>query len=482
MSDSTPSAGAPRLRRALGLRDLVLLNVACIVGLSNLAQVAQFGWGSLSLYALAALVFLVPSGVAVAELNARMPEEGGFYRWVRTAFGEGHGYVAAWTYWLSTIVYLPGVVVLVAVSALYTFGERHLGLAEDPAYTSAACIALVWIVTGLNLLGVHRAKWIQNVGAAATGGAVLLLIVVAAVQVSRTGSAHAVTPAAFVPDLADFDVLPFFAMLAFGFGGLELAPVMAGEVVEPRRTLPRALWIAAALVCAIYMLGTGALIAAVPEGEVDVVSGVVQALHELGGALGAPLVGVAGAVLVALGTLGLFGAWLTGAARVPFVIGLDHYLPEVFGRVHPRTGAPWVALVVQAVVLTGLLVASSAGATVKEAYLVLLDMSIILYFVPFLYIFAALVSHVRRDTGGAGTFPWLRSRPGLVWLVAGSGFGITALSAVLSAVPSGEVESGGMFVSKVLGGAVLLTGVGMVFYRPAATPLPRTDRLPAGER
>lgn len=482
MSQASNRQQPSGLRRALGLRDLVLLNVACIVGLSNLAQVAQFGWGSLVLYVLAALVFLVPSGIAVAELNARMPEEGGFYRWVRTAFGEGHGYLAAWTYWLSTIVYLPGVVVLVAVSVLYAFGERYLGMAEDPIYTTGVCIALVWLVTALNLLGVHRAKWVQNLGAAATAGAVLLLVVVAALQVSRTGSAHAVTPAAFLPDLTDLGILPFFAMLAFGFGGLELAPVMAGEVVEPRRTLPRALWIAAALVAAIYMLGTAALIAAVPEGEVDVVSGVVQALHELGVSLGLPQIGVLGALLVALGTLGLFGAWLTGAARVPFVIGLDRYLPEAFGRVHPATGAPWVALLVQAVVLTGLLVASSAGATVREAYLVLLDMSIILYFIPFLYIFAALVRHVARDTGGEGTFHALRTRPWLLWLVAGSGLGITALSAVLSAVPSGEVENGPLFVSKVLGGALLLTGVGMLFYRPSSAAAGGRGSLPAGDR
>ena len=97
----------PRLHRALNLRDLVALNVACIVSLSSLAQVAQFGFGSLSLYLLAIALFLIPSGLMAAELNARMPEEGGFYLWTRRAFGDWHGYVAAWSYWLSNIVWLP---------------------------------------------------------------------------------------------------------------------------------------------------------------------------------------------------------------------------------------------------------------------------------------------------------------------------------------------------------------------------------------
>ena len=83
----------PQLKRTLGLRDLIMLNVSCMVGLASLPQVAQFGLGSIALYVLAIIMFVIPCGLMIAELNARIPEEGGFYLWTKMAFGDFHGYI-----------------------------------------------------------------------------------------------------------------------------------------------------------------------------------------------------------------------------------------------------------------------------------------------------------------------------------------------------------------------------------------------------
>jgi len=464
MSEPQSKAHGPELHRALGLRDLVLLNIALIVGLSSLAQMAQFGYGSLALYVLAAVAFLIPSGLAVAELNARMPEEGGFYLWTREAFGDLHGYVAAWTYWLSNIVWMPTILLLMSVSCLYAGGEKWISLADDPWYNGAVCLVFIWLVTLLNFVGLERAKWIQNVGATATWVCVGLLLVVGTVFVSRFGSVHPWSAGKLIPDLGDASLLPFFAIAAFCYGGLELAPVMAGEIREPKRNIPRAIVISSIAVLLLYVSGTLMLIFTVSEGEVGVIEGVAQSFHEVGLAFDSPWIGVAGALLVFLSTAGLFGSWMTGTARIPFVVGLDRYLPAAVGRIHPRWGSPWVSLLLQGVVLTLLFLASIVGSTVKEAYLVLLDMSIILYFIPILYLFAAFLRHVRRETGGAGLFPRFRRAGVAVWAVAAAGFGITLLSTVVSAIPSKEVEKPVLFVLKVVGGAVVLIGAGLVVY------------------
>ena len=466
-----------RLPRTLNLRALVALNVACIVGLSSLAQVAQFGFASLPLYVFAILVFLIPSGLMVAELNARMPEEGGFYLWTRTAFGDLHGFMAAWTYWLSSIVWLPTVVLLVSISSLYVLGESWLGLADNPWYNGLVCVGILWLTIALNILGMERAKWVQNVGATATWVCVGLLSVVGLVFVSQHGSVQPFSAGKLVPDLTDLSVLPFFGVVAFCFGGLELAPVMAGEIHDARRNVPRAIVISSIAVGLFYIVGTLMLIFTVAEGEVGVIEGVAQAFHEVGRSLGVPGIGPIGAILVALSTMGLFGAWMSGTARVPFVIGLDRYLPRALGRVHPRWGSPYVALLLQGVVLTALVIASIVGSTVKEAYLVLLDMSIILYFIPFLYMFAALVWHLHHDTGGEGMIPMFQRSKAAVWTVAVMGFGVTLFSTIISAVPTGEVENKGLFVAKVVGGAALLIGAGLVVYyvrRRNATLVPRS--------
>ncbi len=461
---TTQQKSQPTLKRSMRLRDLVLLNVSCVVGLSSLAQVAQFGFASLTLLAFAFATFLVPCAIMVAELNARMPEEGGFYLWTRSAFGDRHGYLVAWCYWLSNIVWLPTVLLFFSVSCLYVFGDQALVYADHPWYIGMVCIGTLWIVTLLNIFGLEKAKWIQNLGGMAIWLCILFLVIFGLIYVSRFGSVHEFQASKLLPDFSDFAVLPFFAIVAFCFAGLELAPVMAGEVQHPRRNIPRAIVISSILICLIYMSGTLMLIFTVSEGDVGIIDGVAQSFHEVSKALENPVIRGLGAILVTLSTLGLFGAWLTGAARIPFVVGLDNYLPAALGRVHKRWGSPYVSLILQAVVLSLLLAASLYGSSVKEAYLVLLDMSIILYFIPFLYMFAALFWHVRKGTGQQGIFRFFEKPSWVLFLVTGLGFGITFLSIVLSCIPSGAVERPMWFVTKVVGGAGVLIGLGFVLY------------------
>ncbi len=464
MQKENAGVATPDLRRVLNLKDLVFLNIAAIVGLSSLAQVAQFGFSSMPLYVLAILTFLIPSGLMVAELNARMPAEGGFYLWTRTAFGDFHGYVAAWTYWLSTVVWLPTVMMLLPISVLYLLGDDHLGLADNLWYNVFVGLGILWTVTLLNVLGMERAKWVQNIGGIATWLSVIFLLIAGGFFVIHHGSMQPFSAGKLIPDFTDFSVLPYFAIVAYCFGGLELAPVLAGEIQEPKKNIPRAIIFSSLSVGLLYMAGTLMLIFTMPHGEIGIIAGVVQSFYQVGTAMEMPGIGALGALLVILSTLGFFGSWMTGLARVPFVIGLDHYLPDAFGKTHPKWGSPVVSLLMQAVVLTILFLASVAGSTVKEAFLILLDMSIILYFIPFLYMFAALIWHVKKNTGGGGIISFFQKSGLAVWTISILGFGITLLSIIISSVPTKHVENKELFVVKVVGGAVFLTGAGLVVY------------------
>lgn len=212
------------------------------------------------------------------------------------------------------------------------------------------------------------------------------------------------------------------------------------------------------------MAGTLMLIFILPEGEIGIIEGVTQAFHEVSSTMGIPGIGIVGALLVSLSTMGLFGAWMTGTARVPFVIGLDHYLPKAFAKIHPRWGSPYISLLMQGIVLTVLFLASIMGATLKEAFLILLDMAIILYFIPFLYMFAALVWHMKKNTGSTGVIPAFQKSKAAVWLVAILGFGTTLFSTIIASVPTKDIENKELFVIKVVGGAALLIGAGLVVY------------------
>jgi len=453
-----------KLHQSLKLKDLVLLNISCIVGLTSLSQVAQFGYASMPLYILAIMMFLIPCGLMISELNSRMPEEGGLYLWTRTAFGDFHGYIAAWTYWLSNIVWLPTIVLLITISALYIFGDSWIVLSDDFWYNGLIGMGILWLVTALNIFGLEKAKWVQNIGGFATWLCIILLVIVGMIYSINYESGHTFTSSSLLPDFTDFSILPFFAIIAFSFGGLELAPLMSGEIKNPKRNIPRAILISSFVVGLIYILGTLMLIIILPEGEIGVIEGISQAYASVGVSLKIPWIGTIGAILVTLGTIGLFGAWMTGTARIPFVIGIDHYLPDVIGKIHPKWGSPYISLIMQGVVLSILFIMSIAGTTIKEGFLILYDMSIILYFIPFLYMFAALIWHIKRDTGNGGVITLFQNSRFAVWLVTVMGFGITLLSVIIATIPSKEIEDKGLFMVKVIGGAALLIGAGLIVY------------------
>lgn len=464
MPDNLTNNSAPKLKRVLGLKDLVLLNIVSIVGVTSLAQVAQFGYGSIILYVLAIIAYLIPSGLIVSELNARIPEEGGFYLWTKTAFGDLHGYTAAWAYWLSNIVWLPTVLMGVAISALYFFGEDYLLLKDDPIFTGSVCLSILWIITLLNIIGMDKAKWIQNLGGIALWLSVVLLFIFGTIYIIDIGSAHEFSAGSLIPDFTDFSLLPFFAIVVFCFGGLELGPIMAGEAENPKTNIPKAIIISSIMVGLIYIIGTISLIVTVPEGKIEIIAGVAQSFFKFGDTYGIPGIGIFGAILVVVSTVGIFGAWLTGNARIPFVVGLDHYLPEAVGKIHSKFNTPYVALVMQGIVISLLFLSSIIGSSIEEAFLILLDMSIILYFIPILYMFASIIPHHLRNTGGGGIIRMFKKKPVLVWITAVMGFLITLFSTIISAVPTKEIENKTLFVIKVVGGAFVLISLGQIVY------------------
>lgn len=144
-----------------------------------------------------------------------MPEEGGFYLWTKRAFGEWHGFVAAWTYWLSNIVWIPTVLFTASLVFLYVFGDRWLELIYNPWYTGVFALSILWFAIVLNIYSLKLGKWIQNIGGISIWITIILLFVVRVVYAIQYGSSQAISIKNFIPDLTDLEILPFFAMITF---------------------------------------------------------------------------------------------------------------------------------------------------------------------------------------------------------------------------------------------------------------------------
>ena len=448
----------------MGLWDVLLFCIATVLGPRWIAAAAFNGQSSISIWIIAAVLFFVPTAFIIVELSTRFPEEGGLYVWAKEAFGDFHGFIAGWTYWTYTIFYFPGLLLASTAMSAYVGGERTAWLAGDRTFLLTGSFILLIVAVGLNLVGLHIGKWLQNAGGIGTYVPLLMIGGVAAVLWLRQGSVTEFTAVGMLPHW-NWDTVNFWSQIAFAFSGLELVTTLSGEVREPRRTFPRAIFASGALIALMYIAGTIAILVMIPDRTVDPKSGVFQALTTGSTALGMGLIGVIAALLVTAGNAGGVGSTVAGISRVPFVVGIDRYLPSSFGKIHPKWKTPHISILVQAGLSTVVLLLSQFRATERTAYVFLVSAAIVLYFIPFIYMYAAVIKLAWRED---------RESNKAAVLIPGGKFGVClcgvlGLLAVLagiffSLIPPGEEADKLMFEIKVIGGTAVTLAVGLALY------------------
>ena len=469
------------LRRALGTFDLVLLNIVTIIGLRWLSTAAQIGPSSLTLWGFALLTFFVPSALAVLELSSRIPHEGGVYQWTTTALGDLHGFLAGWVFWLSNLVFFPSLLLYATGVFLHVGGQGWLKYVDSPLYNGIATIVLLWAATFLNMIGIGRAKWLQNLGGIATVILAVLLVFGGVIAWRLYGSATPITAASLVPDYTALPTWAALSILILAYDGLELGPIMAEEIRNPARVIPRAVFLAGAIIAVTYVAGTLTLLVALPSAQINAITGIPEALQAIGNRAGLPFFGVLTAVLLTCGSIGALGGWISGSARLPFVVGLGHYLPEKFAALHPKYGTPHVALLAQAAATTVVLAAAISGSAIHEAYLLLIDMTVALVCVVWLYIFISLPVLRLRAAGRNEGVTLIPGGPVVCWLVAGVGTTATVFAAVACLIPPPASAHPGLFLLKGVGGCLLILVAGVLLYAHGSKRRARRqDMRPAG--
>ena len=265
----------------------------------------------------------------------------------------------------------------------------------------------------------------------------------------------------FVPNTSLKDVI-FWSTIAFAFGGVESASTMGEEIEHPRRTIPRAILAAGAIMTVLYLIGTLMVLLAIPKEQISGLQGIMQAIQAMTGRVGVSWLAPIVAAFVSLNALGGVGGWFAATARLPFVAGIDRFLPPMFGRLHPRWRTPYVALLVQALIAAFFIFIGQAGTSVRGAYDALVSMGIIAYFIPFLFMFAAMIVLQREPAG-----PDVIRVPGgstAAIALAALGFVTTAVSIVLACVPADDEPNKMLAVVKVVGSSLALVAIGAVIY------------------
>ncbi len=466
-----PQPSAPALFRTLGLWDVVAMNVVGVVTLRWITRAARMGAPSLLLWVLAWLSFFLPLAAAVSELSSRYPEQGGLYAWTRRAFGPAHAFICGWCLWVNNLFYFPSMLLFAAANALVAFGPRFRPLADSHVYAAAFVLVALWLSALLSIAGFRAGRWLTSLGAAALWIPVAVLLVAGSAQLFTAGPATSFEPAALLPRGDFWPAISLWSGVCFAFSGFEVTTLVGQEVKNARRTIPRGVLLAGLLATIMYVGGTASVLVSLPPSSLLERTGIADAIDLVG--VRAGLVGAGGAIalLLALGAVSTSNAWFASSGRVPFAVGLDRACPRLFTRLHGRWRTPYVALLVQGGAASALFLVSvfltvaGARTTVQEAYDILVNMTILVYFVPYLYLFLSLVRLRTQRTTDENEIHVPGGRAGLL-LLAGAGFAATAISLLLVFVPPVGTANRINYEANVVGqtAAIIVCGLGVYWW------------------
>jgi amino acid transporter len=448
------------LLRVLRVRDVILLNIVAVVGLRWIPRGARAGSPAVLLWVVAWLCFFLPLAATLISLSRRYPEQGGIYAWVRRAFGPFHGALCGWCLWVNNLFYFPALLLFASANVAVVLSGAAPGLGDSRWFSTLFVIGGLWALVALNIRGFAAGRALQLAGSVGTWAPAALVIVAGGVALAWFGSATSFAPATLVPRDDTLSTMALWSSFCFAFSGFEIGSFSSEEVERPERTLPLGIIVGGAIATVIYIVGTVAMLVAAPADALAERSGLADAVDLVAGRVGLPAMGVVTALLIAAGAVAGTSSWLAATARVSFAASLDRLWPAAMARLHPRHRTPHVALIVQGLISTLIFATSlflSIGGgetTVQDAYDILVNLTAVIYFVPYLYLFPALIRLDRQN--GRGSVG--------MWSLAILGLAATTVAVGLAFVPPrGATHWMNYVLNLVLQtGAVMGLGVALV--------------------
>jgi amino acid transporter len=445
-----------RLHRPLGLGDLVLAQILCVVGSSWVGVAAGLGPAQSLTWVAAMLLFYVPMAASVMCLNRRMPMEGGLYVWAREAFGDLGGFLTAWNLWVYGIAVTATILYAIPTELSYLIGPAGAWLPENRLAALGIVTVLIGAITFAALRGLELGKWIHNVG-----GIAMLIVFAGLILLPLWAWAHHAplhyTPFSVAAPPVNMRSLALFGQMLFGaLCGLEYIAILAGESRDPARSIGQSVIVSSPVICAMFILGTASIVALVPRARIDFIAPIPQVMRLTLGATG--LGNVAAIVAIFLLQLRLLGATsylFTGVTRLPMAAGWNHLVPEWFTRLHPRRRTPTNSIACVAALVFALVILASTGVHAQEAYQLLTNASLTHYEVAYLAMFAVPLF---------GAAALRRSLPTWLKWTSVAGFLSTLFSLLISAYPFVNVVNARVYAIKILSTLVVSNLIAVGFY------------------
>jgi amino acid transporter len=460
VTTSTSASGETQLRKQLGLGDLILAQILCVVGSTWVGVAAKLGRAHVVFWVVSMLLFYLPLAAVVIYLNRLLPLEGGLYQWAKAGFGEMAGFLTAWNLWVYAVIVVGAIVFVVPTELGYMLGPSGSWLASSRIATFLITGSVVVAITLVAIHGLDIGKWLHN------AGSVLILLAYAILLPLPLWALWRGSLASYQPVPLAWPKLDWFSLAVFGqmtvgaLSGFEYVAILAGECRSAARTIGQSVLVSAPVICLMFVLGTSSVLAFVGNQPINVIGPIPQTFRlAFGNTGGASWVAPFAIFLLVARAIASASLIFTGLTRLPMTASWDHLVPEWFSRLDARRRTPVNSILFVAGVVMFMILLSMLGVEEQEASQLLSNASVVHYALAYIALFALpLVGALRLRV------PW--------WLKAAAAAGLFAsvISLTIAVTPIVDVVSRQAYATKIVGLVLLTNAAGMVIFRAGQRP------------
>lgn len=452
----------------LSVATLAIMNITAVVSLRGLPSEAIYGPSSAFYYLFAAIVFLIPTAMVAAELAAMFSDkQGGVFRWVGEAFGPRTGFLAIWLQWIESTIWYPTVLTFGAVSFAF-IGLNDVSdaaLASNKLFTLVVVLAIYWIATFIAMKGLGWVGKISRLGGMV--GTIIpagLLIVLGIIYITTGGHNNMDMSQGFFPDLTKLDNLVLASSIFLFYAGMEMMGVHVMDVNNPSKNYPKAIIIGSLATVVIFVLGTFALGFIIPAKDINLTQSLLIGFDNYFRHFHIGWAGPIIAIALMFGVLASVLTWVAGPSKGIFTVGKAGYLPPFFQKTNSQ-GVQRNILLIQGGIVTLLSLLFVVMPSVQSFYQILSQLTILLYLIMYMLMFAAAIVLRYKMKGAERPFR-LGKGNALMWIIASVGFAGSLLAFVLSFIPPGQIQTGSnaVWYSVLIIGCVVMVVIPFIIY------------------
>lgn len=442
-------------RKVLNMFSLVMINIIAVDSLRSLPIGAEYGFTIVFFYILGGLLFLIPTALVAAELATGWPQTGGIYVWLREAFGKKAGFTVMWLQWLYNIVWYPTIMSLLAATLAYIFDPA---IANNKAYMITMILMMFWGATFANWFGMKLSSWVSTVASLVGTLLPMLFIMILAIIWIVSGKPNHVDFSwhGFFPKFGNINSFALLTMVLFGLIGMEMSAVHAGEVKNPQRDYPRALFISAVIILTTLTLGSLAIAIVIPQKQIVLTSGLMEGFQIFFTTFNMQWMVPVVAALIIIGGFGAVSAWVIGPTKGIMVAAEDGAAPKMF-QVKNKYQVPARLLILQGIVTTILSCAFVFMPTINSAFSLLSAMTGQVAILVYIGLFLSAIKLRFNQPNVVRKFKVPGGKPGMIF-VCSLGLLTCAVVFVLGFLPPSQIEVGSVRNYEILliGGTLLI--------------------------